>query len=66
METIDKGKFLFCVGVDAIFEGRGTNFRAEFSDFLKMFREPLLFKNSIAICVMKTGKSVNKIKAEFS
>jgi len=55
-------KIIFVVTEASIFDGRGTSFVQSLNNFVKMFEDIDILRNSLALLVNKSTKSLTAIR----
>jgi hypothetical protein len=58
-------KIIFVVTEASIFDGRGTSFVQSLNNFVKMFEDIDILKNSVALLINKSTKKLATIKAKI-
>jgi hypothetical protein len=58
-------KIIFVVTEASIFESRGTSFVQYLNNFVKMFEDIDILKNSVALLINKSTKKLATIKAKI-
>ena len=58
-------KIIFVVTEASIFDGRGTSFVESLNNFVKMFEDIDILKNSVALLINKSTKKLATIKAKI-
>ena len=58
-------KIIFVVTEVSIFDGRGTSFVQSLNNFVKMFEDIDILKNSVALLINKSTKKLATIKAKI-
>ena len=58
-------KIIFVVTEVSIFESRGTSFVQYLNNFVKMFEDIDILRNSVALLINKSTKKLETIKAKI-
>jgi hypothetical protein len=58
-------KIIFVVTEASIFDGRGTSFVESLNNFVKMFEDIDILKNSVDLLINKSTKKLATIKAKI-